>query len=177
MLFPHVTGRRVALRPAAAADAKIVHDMKMLAGTGVVPLLDLFAATFTAGAAAAFVVTDRESGNDVAHTALLDFAPAGHVRVELVAPPGIEREAVADAAALTINFAFAMWPLQKVYWHATDHDLPAFGWSQTHAAMVRPQAVLAQHAYFHGRLWDVSVLAVSRDDWDIHGVDLVKQIV
>jgi RimJ/RimL family protein N-acetyltransferase len=70
-----------------------------------------------------------------------------------------------------------MWRTRKVYFHAIEPGAASLGFGEKHTAVVREEAVLRDHTWFHGRTWDVTVLAIYRDDWDTHGVDLLTQIV
>ncbi|MGW0809535.1 GNAT family N-acetyltransferase [Nonomuraea sp. NPDC002799] len=176
MLFPHTESGQVELRPAGVKDAAKVYDILFRLGHGGLPLLDRYVEGFGRGLAACFLVHRKDTGETVGVSTLGELSMAGHLKAEVHLagePEGIRR----DTTALTVNFAFAMWRTRKVYLHATDPAVEELGFAGPHAAMVRAEAVLPKHTYFHGRVWDVHVFAVYREDWDEHGVDLVKNIV
>jgi hypothetical protein len=76
-----------------------------------------------------------------------------------------------------VNFAFAMWRLRKVYLHSVDASVAALGFGPGHSSLIRSEALLSDHTYLHGRLWDLNVFAIARDRWDVEGLDLLKQIL
>lgn len=176
MLFPHTESRKIELRPAGVKDAARVYEILFRLGHGGLPLLDRFTESFGRGLSASFLVHRKDSGDVVGFTTLSEPSVAGHLTAE-VHLGGQPDEVRRDAAALTVNFAFAMWRTRKVYFHATDPSPESVGFSGPYAAVVDAEAVLPKHTYFHGRVWDVHVLAIYRERWDEHGVDLVKNIV
>ena len=178
MLFPHTESQRISLQPASAKDAPKIYDILFRNGRAGLPLLDVFVESFGRGMAACFVIRDKERGDMIGFTTLSELAPpAGHVRVEVNVAPGVPPEVRADATLLTVNFAFAMWRLRKVYLHSVDASAAALGFGPGHSSLARSEALLSDHTYLHGRLWDVNVFAIARDRWDVDGVDLLKQIL
>ncbi|GGP72970.1 GNAT family N-acetyltransferase [Streptomyces sp. L500] len=176
MLFPHTGTGRVELRPAGAGDAAAAYGILFRLGTAGLPVLDSYAKTFGQGLSACFLVHRVDTGEVVGLSTLSAPTPAGHMRLE-VHLAGDAGEFSGDVHALTVNFAFAMWRVRKVYIHRTSPDTTGIGFGAEHASLLRPEAVLPDHTYFHGRLWDVHVLAVHRTDWNTHGVELLEQIV
>jgi hypothetical protein len=211
MLFPYTESRHVELRPAAASDAAAVYDLLFRLGLAGLSMIDTYVEQFGRGKSACFLVHRRDADGGsalVGFSSLSDLTPAGHLQAEVRLLPGSGPDVVAEAHALTTNFAFSMWRTRKVYFHATDPDPAAIGFGARVAPpqtalpqtpqdalpqtllppagqpdgvaagpLVRAEAVLPAHTFFHGRLWDVHVLAVYREDWDVLGVDLLKQIV
>ncbi|WP_017609334.1 hypothetical protein [Nocardiopsis xinjiangensis] len=70
-----------------------------------------------------------------------------------------------------------MWRTRKVYFHTTENAPEDLGFGSRHPKLATTEAVLSDHWYFHGQLWDVSVRSVRREHWDAHGTDLLFQIV
>lgn len=175
MLFPHTESRRIALQPAGAQDGRTVYDILLLRGHGGLPVLDVFLEKFGRGLSACFLVRRRDTDEVVGVSTLSELTPAGHLRAEVYLAGDQPDELLTDASALTVNFAFAMWRTRKVYFHATESSAAELGFGADYAAMVRAEAVLPEYTFFHGRLWDVHVFAIYREDWDAHGVDLLKQ--
>ncbi|WP_155256559.1 GNAT family protein [Salinispora pacifica] len=178
MLFPYTESRRIALRPAGAADGTQAYRVLFRAGRANLPLLDQFCESFGRRLAACFLI-HRVDGDDapIGLGTLSDLSPAGHLRAEVVLTPGQPEELLGEASALIVNFAFAMWRTRKVYLHANDADPASVGFGGEHAALARAEAVLEKHTFGQGRLWDVHVFAVHREQWDTTGVDLLKQLV
>ena len=177
MLFPHSESKRIILNPTAAEDAPLVYDILLRLGRSTLPALDVFKRTFTRGVDAQFLVQSRDSGEVVGVTTLSEQEPAGHVQVAVHINAEQPVEIAADAAVLTVNFAFAMWRLRKVYFQTHEADLSSLGFTGDHAAMVKAEAVLPGHMFFQGRIWDMHVHAIYRDQWDEHGTELLKKIV
>jgi RimJ/RimL family protein N-acetyltransferase len=177
MLYPHTESRRISLCPASASDAPAAYELLFRMGHGGLPTIDQFVSGFGRGMAAYFLVRLKETDELVGLATISEPNPAGHVRVEVNVrtdqPSGIVR----DATALTTNFAFSMWRIRKVYFHVTRSGVESLAFGEEHTAMVREEAVLRDHVFFHGCTWDVTVLAIHREDWNVLGVDLLKQLV
>lgn len=177
MLFPHVESRQIVLSPAGVENAAEVYDIVFRSGRDVLPMIDTFVKNFGQGLSAGFLVRRKDAEEVVGFSTLSNLTPAGHLRADVSLLAGQTDEVRRDAIALTVNFAFTMWRTRKLYFHTTEVDDATLGFGAEHSVMVRTDAVLPLHAYFHGRLWDVQVLAIDRDQWDTYGVDLLKQIV
>lgn len=177
MLFPHTETRRITLRPATAADAPRIYELLLRLGHGGLPMLDTYTASFGNGMSACFLLHRKGSSDLGGVCTLSGLTPAGHLQAEVNIAAGEPEEHHADASALITNFAFAMWRTRKVYFHGTDQNVAAIGFEGAHSEMVRAEAVLPAHTFFHGRLWDVHVFAIYRDDWNAYGTDLLKQII
>ena len=186
VLFPHVETRRVRLRPATASDGTDNYELFLRNGMNNLPNLDMWLAAYSRDLAAHsaysrdlaghFVIQQRRDGADVGFGGLSELSPAGHCEVGLYtdlakADVGIG----AEATLLFINYAFATWRVRKVYMRTTDAAVGFFG--GTLAAISRKEAVLPQHQYFRGRLWDVYLYAVYREAWDERGAALVERLV
>lgn len=176
MLFPHTESSRIALRPAGAADARQAYDLLFQLGRSALPLVDTYMAAFGQGTIGCFMIQRKDTEEIVGFSTLSDLTPGGHLRIDVNMAAGQPAEMRTDAIALSVNFAFAMWRTRKVYFHSTEVGAESLGFAGKHAKMVREEAVLPDYAYFHGRLWDMHILAVYREQWDTHGVDLLKQI-
>ncbi|QFU89750.1 GNAT family N-acetyltransferase [Amycolatopsis sp. YIM 10] len=177
MLFPHTESSRVALRPASVEDAPKAYDILFRLGYGGLPVIDEFTDSFGRGLSACFMLQRADDGEQVGVSTISDLNSAGHVRAEINVGAGQPEEIRVHASALTTNIAFAMWRTRKVYFHTVDPDAGHVGFGPEHSAMVRAEAVLRDYTFFHGRVWDINVFSVYREDWDEHGVDLLKQIV
>jgi RimJ/RimL family protein N-acetyltransferase len=177
VLFPHVESKRIVLRAATAEDGPKAYDILFQLGRGGLRTLDAFLENFGRGVSAHFLIHRRDTGDLVGFSALSDLSPAGHLRADVHLVAGQPEEVVTEANALTANFAFAMWRTRKVYFHTSEASISSLGFAGEYAAMVCAEAVLPDHLYFHGRRWDLHVYAIYRDQWDVHGVDLLKQII
>lgn len=171
-LFPRTEGFQVRIRPATAASGPDCYRLALGLATSAVSDEGLFLATLNRTFAGFFAVTRKDDGQVAGYTALADADPAGHMRLMSWMEPG-SGPAGTEAAALTINYAFAMWPVRKVYLHVTDAD-PAY---------LRPllktvgqlEATLTDYEFFRGQAWDVQIFAVYRADWLRHGGQLAER--
>ncbi|WP_218952244.1 GNAT family N-acetyltransferase [Amycolatopsis anabasis] len=177
MLFPHVESKRVLLRPATAEDGPKVYEILFQSGRSTLPTLEVFLQNFSRGVAAQFLVQRRDSDHVVGFSSLSELTPAGHVQAAVHTDAEQSEGISADAAALTVNFAFAMWRIRKVYFQTHEADLTGLGFTGEYASAVRQEAVLPDHLYFQGKLWDMYVHAIYREEWDVQGTELLKGIV
>ncbi|WP_164414855.1 GNAT family protein [Streptomyces salinarius] len=177
MLFPYTESRKIELSPAAADDAAQAYEILFRLGAPGLPMIDEFAENFGAGLSACFLVRRKDTEEVIGLSTLSKLHAAGHLHLEVHLAAEAADEFAGEVHALTANFAFAMWRTRKVYLHLPTDDASGTGFGDAAKALLRPEAVLPDHAYFHGRLWDIHILAVHRDDWNTHGVDLLKQIV
>ena len=160
--FPYTEGRQVRLRPGSTADGPDCYRLTLRIAVGAMPDEAHFLNTLKATADAFFAIVSKEDGAVIGYTSLADLDPAGHVRLLVWAEQGLDGPA-AEAALLTINYAFAMWAIRKVYVHVTDASHDFLGPALTPIA--RLEAALPDHEFFRGQVWEVRVLAIYRDDW------------
>lgn len=177
MLYPYVESKRILLRPATAQDGPRVYEILFQGGRVALPTLDEFTGNFTKGVAAQFLVERRDTGEIVGYTALRDQSVAGHVRLEVHTNGEPMEGIVTDSAALTINFAFAMWRIRKVYFQTHETSLSCLGFDGDYASAAAEEAVFPDYLYFQGKLWDMHVFAIYRAQWDVHGTEFLKEIV
>ncbi|MBP2473513.1 hypothetical protein JOF53_002385 [Crossiella equi] len=147
-----------------------------LARTGVagLPAPEVFELAHGRAVAAQFLV---RQGHEVAGVSTLCArdANAGHVRAEVLLDPARARDGVAmEAVLLTVNYAFAMWQVRKVYFHSPE-DMPLdFG---VNSVMVRKEGVLPAHLLVDGEPADLHVFALHRAEWEEFGVPLLRRLV
>ncbi|MFF4616658.1 hypothetical protein [Nonomuraea jabiensis] len=177
MLFPHAESALIQLKPATVADGRAIYDVLFELGRVTLPTVDAYLDVFTRGVAAQFLVVNKGSGEVAGFTELSEATPAGHVQAAVNIRRGQDEKIAADAAVLTINFAFAMWRIRKVYFQTHEEGLASLGFSGERALLVRQEATLADHLYFQGRTWDMHIHSIRREQWDEQGVPLVKEIV
>lgn len=179
LIRPILSSRRAILRPADANDGAILYQLLLEHGLTTLPSFTEWITHGLAfqGAAAQFVVRRRSDEKLVGYTSLhkLNLA-AGHVETGVYATDEIDEVGIgAEAIWLTINYAFAMWPVRKVYFHTTEASRRKH-WGGKVAGISREEAVLPDHQYFLGRHWDVYICAIYRDDWLAVGLPLVTRL-
>lgn len=186
LLFPYVETRRVRLRAASASDGTDTYELFLRNGMNNLPNMDMFLAAYSRefaahsayarDLAAHFAIQQRRNEVDVGFGNLFELSPAGHIEVGLYtdltkADVGIG----AEATLLLINYAFATWRVRKVYARTTDAALRFFG--GTLGSIARREAVLPEHQYFRGLLWDIYIYAIYRADWEARGRDVIQRLV
>jgi RimJ/RimL family protein N-acetyltransferase len=172
MLFPYVQTKRTALRPAHSGDGPTVYETLQKAGVTTLPERAAFDREHAGNLAAQFFVEQR--GQVVGLTSLRDLDQTGqHVRAEILTDTGRGRMGVgAEVTLMTLNYAFAMWNVRKVYFWTTDA-----GSLTGPPQLVRKEATLPSHAVRDGELSDVHVFAIYREDWQEHGAKLLTRLV
>lgn len=176
MLYPHTESEQVVLHPAGESDAADAYGILFQIGYCGLPTIDEYAASFGRGASAVFLVHRKDDDELAGLATISDLNPAGHVKVEVNMAAHQPTALLRDANALCTNFAFSMWRTRKVYFHTTRTSAEALAFGDECSAMIREEAVLRNYVFFHGRTWDVNVFSVLREEWDTHGVELLKRI-
>ncbi|HEX2047648.1 MAG TPA: GNAT family protein [Acidimicrobiales bacterium] len=176
-VFPSLSTSRVRLRPATRADGEAFYSLLLELGLSTLPTLDqwLDGGLGMRDAAAQFAVYRRSDDALLGFTTLYQLDPnARHVKAGVYArfeqAPGL----AAEASVLTLNYGFAMWDVRKIYFHTTEASLPHYGGAI--AKVARREAVLPNHLFFRGQLWDVHVFAIYREDWAGAGARLVERL-
>jgi RimJ/RimL family protein N-acetyltransferase len=172
LLFPHLQSIRVRLSPARFDDGVRAYEIMLRAGMGTMPTLDAFLETFGKGGKAQFIAEMRETGEAIGHVVLRDRNTAGHIHVDIHLDVGAADTGVgAEIAMLALNYAFAMWDLRKAYLEATSKGLSALGLSDEQRKLLTEEAILRDHVYQQGRLWDQHILSVDRETWEREGAE------
>ncbi|WP_051872231.1 GNAT family N-acetyltransferase [Streptomyces sclerotialus] len=166
MLFPHTTSRRLAFRPASSRDhAEVIRTMLRTGIDNVSPTgrpgnRDLSTCD------AAFLITRRRDGGLLGFSMLHGLDPAGHVKSGVYLDPERARLGVgSEAIYLTINYAFAMFRIDRVIAQTTEATFGSVGLDSGNDTAT---AVLRDHLYFRGRHWDLHTFQLSRAEWEQH---------
>ena len=175
-IFPHIETPRIQLRPAsAAADGPAFYRLLLQLGINTLPTQEDFVSAYCRDFAAYFAIRRREEGDEIGFCALFQLDPAGHVEVGVYTDPSRNGSSLgAEAALLTINYAFAMWNIRKIYYRASGASLPSIGGIVIDLA--RKEGLLPGHQYFRGQLWDMHIFAIYREQWEAKGAGLVEHL-
>lgn len=165
MIFPYTASRRVALRPATAADRAEFTATALRAGIeSVRPTAAPARTTPPRRAQAAFLVTRRNNGEAIGFSLNFGLSQAGHIRCGTYLDPERARLGVgSEAIGLTINYAFAMFNVDKVITETTEASFDSFGMDTADSGILN---VLPEHLYFRGRYWDLHGFEVRRQEWE-----------
>lgn len=168
MLFPHTTSRRVTLRPTGAADIGEFGRTLLRTGLESIRPSRLPAAALSM-CQAAFQVFHRGGEQPMGFATLHALDPAGHIRCGIYLDPRRTRLGVgSEAIQLLMNYAFASFDIEGVISQTTEASFAALGLT---AEDGQSDAVLREHLYFRGRLWDLHGSMIVRSDWEDY-VDL-----
>jgi RimJ/RimL family protein N-acetyltransferase len=165
VIFPHTVSRRLELAPAT------MHDHTVFLATLLRTGLESFRpAATTAGMFkildAAFLVRRRDSATVLGFSTLHGLDPAGHIRCGIYLDPVRARMGVgSEAIHLLLNYAFAMFNIDKVIAQTTEASFSAFGLTLGGTGI---RAVLDDHLYFRGQLWDLHTFQIERAEWEKH---------
>ncbi|GAA1439620.1 GNAT family protein [Nocardiopsis tropica] len=176
MIFPHLDTDGVRLAATGTRRGGAVRDE--LAGHGLdgLPGRDVFAALWPGRydqVGAQFLLHAPGSGRVAGYASVHGFnSQARHGCGSLVAD---ERElgpdGATDAYALTVNYAFSMWNLRKLYLWTLDEDLAAL---RRTGAEVRLEGSLPEYVLDGAELRTAHVFAVYREAWERTGAEFVR---
>lgn len=163
---------RLRLRPLRADDHAFLYDLATsprlgwrLRSRGMPLTADAFVAELYRNVLAQFMVDDLQAGVRVGLVQALDANLLdGHARLSVVVSP--ERIGTGwgvEALASFVDYLFATFPFRKLY-----AEVPAYAWPAVASGGDRVfsiEGTLRGHRFADGRWWDVSLVAVHRDDW------------
>ncbi|WP_188193694.1 GNAT family N-acetyltransferase [Nonomuraea sp. SYSU D8015] len=176
MLHPHLETVRTRLRPAAEEDVPRLYDVLLRLGLHSLPNPEAFARQHGQGVDAQFAIELKRNGEIIGFSSLQHLSPAGHIQIGIFTDPELSRlGAGAEAMMLTVNYGFAKWEqVRKVYFSTTEASLPSLGRGMS---LIPREAVLPEHLFFQGKLWDVHFYAITRDAWLESGAHIVNRLV
>ncbi|HEX7131894.1 MAG TPA: GNAT family protein [Iamia sp.] len=165
--IPPLVGRYTVLRAVRESDLRFLYDVSTAGENsvrwryrGAVPTMEQFASQLWQGTLAQFVVGLRSTGEDIGHVILYSadlhnaHASLGAVFTSEVVGTGFPVEAV----RLFRDYAFATWPLRKLYL-----EVPAYNLQQFASGIGRDLVVeghMRGHLYYGGRYWDQHLFAM-----------------
>jgi hypothetical protein len=191
VLFPHTAAAGIELRATAPSTGRQVYARLSALGLTGIPPEDEFAAgslwpgrpfveipgRFTAerpAPPAHFSVVHSGDGREIGHAALCEVSPhAGHAKACVAVDTAAAGGALAAATVLTVNYAFAVWRLRKVYLWTTGRTVP--GLADVPDAAVE-EAVLPDHVLVGGERRPARVFAVYRERWDATGAPAAERL-
>lgn len=167
-----LSSRRVRLRTIAEGDRLFLYDLmtspqaggRVRFGGGT-PSPDKVASSLWDGVLAQFVIEGMRSGDPLGLTAVTspNFRD-GVAYLSAVGVPAAQGSGlIAEGALLGFHYAFAAWPLRKIYMEATEESLDAFRSGLD--VLFHEEGHLRQHTFWGGRYLDVFILAVYRETW------------
>ncbi len=160
-LVPHLSTRRTRLQAATRADLARFADTTMR--TGIESVRTPAAAPMRMPEAA-FVVTRRTDGEYLGFTTLHGLDTSGHIRCGIYLDPRTAQLGIgAEVVHMTLNYAFATFPVRKVIAQTTEASFASFGVGRNDRTEA---AVLVGHLYFRGQSWDLYTFEVGRREWD-----------
>jgi len=79
-----------------------------------------------------------------------------------------------EALGLFINYLFDTFPLRKLYGEVPGFNLESF--VSARGRIFREEGRQRDHEWMFGRYWDLVIVAVWRDDWEVSGQPLVRRL-
>jgi len=163
VLFPHTVSRRIVLNPASVADQKKFTGVLLRTSTESFRPTPRPNGSSPAQASAAFTVTRRNTGDYLGFSMLYGLDPAGHIRYGLHLDPEKAKLGVgSEAIILSINYAFAMFPVDKVINQTTQATFGSLGMGEGSQGA---EGIFREHLYFRGKSWDMHSFQISREGW------------
>ncbi|QFQ99412.1 GNAT family N-acetyltransferase [Streptomyces phaeolivaceus] len=164
MLFPHTISRRLRFSPASNTDQ--TEFQRAILRTGIESIRpSVRPPTGTPNQRnAAFLVTHRSSGDILGFGTLHGLDPAGHIRAGVYLDPERARLGVgSEAIYLSINYAFAMFDIDKVLAQTTEATFGSVGLNPQNS---KAKGILRDFLYFRGRHWDLYGFEIERSEWE-----------
>lgn len=125
-------------------------------------------------ASAQFFVRGAEDRSVLGYTSLHQLSPhSGYVRCSLSVTREAPEQVHTAAVALTVNFAFAMWNVRKIYFWTPESEVR--GLTAT-GATPELEGTLPEHLLDEGTLRAVHVFALYRRQWEAAGVAFVESL-
>ncbi|WP_164414824.1 GNAT family N-acetyltransferase [Streptomyces salinarius] len=166
MLFPHTWSRRLELRPASAADQTAFTRTILRTGIESISPSSRNSAPSSRRSSAAFLIAHRKSGNVIGFSTLYGMDPAGHLRSGIYLDPARSKLGVgSEGIYLTINYAFAMFNIEKVITQTTEATFASLGLASRNS---EAKGLLDEYLYFRGRHWDLHSFQIERAEWERH---------
>lgn len=163
MLYPHVKSRRVALRPATAANGSTFYRTLLNAGVESPPPMEEIEQDF-AHLDALFLLERRDNAEIIGYSTLHRLNQAGHIEVGLYTDTARAKHGVGgEGVVLTINYGFAAFNVSKMIVRTTKASFAGIG--EAFDADGR-EGVLPDHLYFRGGMWDLHCFAMQRAEWE-----------
>jgi RimJ/RimL family protein N-acetyltransferase len=153
----------VVLRPATAADQAQFFRTMLRTGIESVRATVPRIAGVPKQIDAAFLVAKRGSGEVMGFSLIFDLGQAGFVRCGTYLDPQRARLGIgSEAVGLTINYAFAVFDVDRVI---TDTTEASFGFFGVRSEGDDVRNTLPEHLYFRGRYWDLHGFEITRDEY------------
>jgi len=175
VLFPHTKTRRTLLRHANPPEGVTAHDLLLKAELNDLPSAEVFGALYSKEVSAQFLVERRDTDRVVGYVSFHHLDLSGqHMRASFLTDPAVAGNGLgAEVTLMTINYAFAMWNVRKIYFWTTETDFDVF---RTAFNAAHKEATLPEHLYDRGVLRDVHIYAVYREQWEEHGAELLNKL-
>ncbi|MGW9351956.1 GNAT family N-acetyltransferase [Nocardiopsis flavescens] len=164
VLHPRLETPGTVLRVSRLLSPERMHELLGSEGLPSAEVLSQLVPAAPGRHSAQFTVRDAGDGTVVGVSGLHSMdLNGGHVRAEPHLAAGAGEDHAAAAGALTLNYAFAMFRVRKVYVWTVDPEPRALA----HVPVrVQNEGCLREFVVDGGVLRDVTVLTVDREDWE-----------
>lgn len=180
MIFPHIHAPGIALEATHARVGSEIHAELTAQGVQGIAGHDAFASPALwpnrpyQEVSAQFFVRAAGDGETLGYTSLHELRPhSRYVKCALAVDGEADAEVRAEVAALTVNYAFAMWNVRKIYFWTPEPEVP--GLAAVGTAPER-EGTLPEHLLDGGALRAVHIFALYRRQWQDRGVEFVERL-
>ncbi len=176
-------GKRSRLRTLRPSDAEMLYHIELSEEIGVrwrmrgaTPSPAEHAQSHWAGSLATFVIEKLANREAVGIVSICDPAlDQGRASIALMAFPGNERQpSVIEGAILAVNYAFAVWPIRKLYAEVLEFNLDQVASLSRH--LFTEEARLTEWGFYGGHWWDLVYFSLTRQEWDSRKTRLLHRI-
>jgi RimJ/RimL family protein N-acetyltransferase len=169
LTYPHAKSRRIALRPATAADSETFYRTLLSTGIESLPSIDTIAEDF-GGLDALFLIESRATGEVFGYSTLHGHNEAGHIEMGVYTDTERARHGMGvEALMLTINYAFLAFNVDKLYIRTTE---ASFAGVDDYMGKEGWEGTFFEHLYFQGTYWNLHSYVMLRSEWVDYGREM-----
>ncbi|MDZ4826013.1 MAG: GNAT family protein [Actinomycetota bacterium] len=180
---PHVPlcGRRVRLRALAPSDYDFCYQLAVDERTaphwryrGAPPRPEDFVRELWQSVLVQFIVERRDGSERLGLVTAYDANTRdGHCHIAAIFRPDTRMWPL-EGVFLFVNYLFAEYDFRKLYGEVIEYNLPAF--ASTVGRWLDSEGVRREHEYHSGRYWDVHLLALWRDRFELDRERMLRRI-
>jgi RimJ/RimL family protein N-acetyltransferase len=180
----HLGGRRVRLRPILQRDYEMLLQIELSEQLGPywrlrgrTPAPDSYSQTLWGGVLAQFLVVRRDTEQVLGMVTVYNAdVMDGHASFSAAKFLRADRSTlILQGSILMLDYAFAHFPLRKIYLEVNEYNLPQF--SSGIGRILKPEGILHAHTFSAGRYWDKHIFAIYRDEWNQRAPDFRRLVL
>lgn len=171
-------GARIRLRPVRPGDYPFLYELSLSQEVGFrwifrgsTPTFEAFAQSLSQNNVLVQFIIERNGPPPAQLGLIMAYRPDfqnGTVYIAMVVEPQpglLNRGWPIEAAVLFVDYVFMLWNFRKLYMETTDFSLPAFASGLN--GILEQEGCLKQHEFYNDHYWDLYVLALYRQRWQV----------